>query len=78
MQDFLELYQDYQGSNDKIISYAAELKASKELNSDLLDEYDERREELEGGLEDQEEEDNRSYSQNRTNHERLFELGLFT
>lgn len=69
MQQFLKKFKDYQGSNPKLIEFAKRLEDIEDNYSDMSDLLDEE-------LEEQEEEQNRSYSQNKTEHERLYELGL--
>jgi len=71
MKDFLKKFKDYQGTNTKLKAFAKKLE-------DIEDDYNDMFGELEEEIEEQEQGASRSYSQNRTEHDRLHELGLNT
>lgn len=70
MQDYLKLHKNYSGTNPKLIAFAKQLEEAEDNYNEMLDLLLEE-------LDEQEKEENRSYSQNKTEHVRLFELGLF-
>lgn len=69
MQNFLKKIKYYQGDNHHLIVYAKELE-------DLLVRYDDMTDLLDSELDEQEELRNRSYTENRTEHDRLYQHEL--
>lgn len=70
MQNFLKKIKYYNGNNQTLISFAKKAQ-------DLLDRYDDMVDLLDSELDEQEELRNRSYTENRAEHERLYQNGLF-
>ena len=69
MQNFLKKMRYYTGNNQILISFAKETQ-------ELLDRYDDMMDLLDNELDEQEELRNRSYTENRTEHERLYKHEL--
>jgi len=69
MQNFLKKINHYTGDNQILISFAKEVQ-------DLLDRYDDMMDVLDNELDEQEELRNRSYTENRAEHERLYQHEL--